>query len=337
MSATSSSVGAVRNRHRRRSTTPTGPTPSRAVIPGARGIARYAWGDDYHDVIGRRLDALLAWMRDASPQSFEARSVRRHWPGSGAGLRAVRRHRMDRQEHVRYQPESRIVDLSRGDHLQSAACRRRAGLRPVRGVLALHRGMPDAGIVTPGVLDSNKCISYLTIELRGDPAARGEPRHRLARMRLRRLPGGLSVERRRAAFGRRRVAAAAVVGRGRARGRSPRPTMKPSRHSLAGSAMRRAKIRDFAATWRPRWTIANPPTPRRRQVRQFVAKQQHGFVIARADVPPLDAANARSEFQPDRRAAVHSIPTKARSGLVVNRPLTTAGTGDGQPRSARVH
>src|SRR5256885_11209097 len=31
-------------------------------------IARYAWGDDYHDVIGARLESLLAWMRERSPQ-----------------------------------------------------------------------------------------------------------------------------------------------------------------------------------------------------------------------------------------------------------------------------
>src|SRR6185436_13099036 len=37
-------------------------------------IARYAWGDDYHDVIGARLDALLTWMRAASPDPFDARA-----------------------------------------------------------------------------------------------------------------------------------------------------------------------------------------------------------------------------------------------------------------------
>ena len=37
-------------------------------------IARYAWGDDYHEVIGARMEALLAWMRERSPEPFEARA-----------------------------------------------------------------------------------------------------------------------------------------------------------------------------------------------------------------------------------------------------------------------
>src|SRR5215468_2538456 len=36
--------------------------------PRRAHIARYAWGDDYHDVIGRRLDALIAWMRETSDE-----------------------------------------------------------------------------------------------------------------------------------------------------------------------------------------------------------------------------------------------------------------------------
>ena len=40
--------------------------------PGGAEIARYAQADDYHDVIGRRLDALLAWMREQHSESFDA-------------------------------------------------------------------------------------------------------------------------------------------------------------------------------------------------------------------------------------------------------------------------
>src|SRR3954469_18898101 len=41
---------------------------------GRAHIARYAWGDDYHDVIGARLEALVTWMREMSPEPFEARA-----------------------------------------------------------------------------------------------------------------------------------------------------------------------------------------------------------------------------------------------------------------------
>ena len=39
---------------------------------GRVAVARYAWGDDYHDVLRERLRALVQWMADSSPAGFEA-------------------------------------------------------------------------------------------------------------------------------------------------------------------------------------------------------------------------------------------------------------------------
>ena len=64
--------------------------------------------------------------------SVRSARVRRYRSHPGTRLRAVRRHRVDWQEQLRHQPTARIVDLSRRDHLQSAARGRRAGAGPVR-------------------------------------------------------------------------------------------------------------------------------------------------------------------------------------------------------------
>src|SRR5262249_962653 len=50
------------------------PYSTECVDPSRAQIARYAWGDDYHDVIGARLEHLLAWMRERSPEPFDARA-----------------------------------------------------------------------------------------------------------------------------------------------------------------------------------------------------------------------------------------------------------------------
>src|SRR3954465_8030104 len=48
------------------------PYSTECADPDRAHIARYAWGDDYHEVIGRRLDALIAWMHEQHPDPFEA-------------------------------------------------------------------------------------------------------------------------------------------------------------------------------------------------------------------------------------------------------------------------
>ena len=127
--------------------------------PARAHIARYAWGDDYHDVIGARLDALLAWMREASRRAVRGARLRGHRARAGARLCAARRHRLDRQEHLRDQSGARLVDLSRRDHLQPAA---RRSMRPAFdqcGTCTLClEACPTQALVAPGVLDSTRCI-----------------------------------------------------------------------------------------------------------------------------------------------------------------------------------
>src|SRR5215217_5640515 len=50
------------------------PYSTECADPNRAHIARYAWGDDYHDVVGGRLASLLAWMREQSAEPFDARA-----------------------------------------------------------------------------------------------------------------------------------------------------------------------------------------------------------------------------------------------------------------------
>ena len=103
----------------------------------AAQVSRYAWGHDYHAVVGERLEALLAWMREADGAAFEARAYTDTGPDTGACLRATRGSWLDRQAHVPHQRGSGVVALPRRNHLQPAARARRASRRPLRQLPAL--------------------------------------------------------------------------------------------------------------------------------------------------------------------------------------------------------
>ena len=100
-------------------------------------------GQDYHVVLGERLDALLDWMRGAAAGAVRRRALRRQASRAGARLRAARRPWLDRQEHLPDQPRAGFVDVPRRHRDQPRARARRARLRSVRRLHALHRRLSD--------------------------------------------------------------------------------------------------------------------------------------------------------------------------------------------------
>jgi epoxyqueuosine reductase len=141
--------------------------PSNTRQPGQARIARYAWGDDYHDVIRRRMDALVAWMGDRSGHAVDARAyvdtgpVQERVYAQYAGLGWIGKNTCVINPRVgswiflseiicslELEPDAPALD-------QCGACRR-----------CLH-ACPTGAIVEPYVVDATRCLSYLTIELKG--------------------------------------------------------------------------------------------------------------------------------------------------------------------------
>ncbi|MBI1749031.1 MAG: tRNA epoxyqueuosine(34) reductase QueG [Acidobacteria bacterium] len=159
---------------------------SRPAESGPRGwISRYAWGDDYHDVLGKKLDALLGKMRRQFGEEFAARAYVDTGPvvervaAKYAGLGWLAKNTCLINEQLgswlflgvilttlELEPsvlpqEGPPADLCGNCRLCIEAC-------------------PTGAIVEPYVLDARRCISYLTIELRGSiPEEFREPMGRM--------------------------------------------------------------------------------------------------------------------------------------------------------------
>ena len=131
-------------------------------------IARYAWGDDYHDVVGARLEALVAWMSESTSEPFDARAyvdtgpVQERVYARHAGIGWIGKNTCVINPEIGSWIFLGVVICSLPltvDAPSTDQC----------GTCTLClEACPTGALVAPGVLDSNRCISYLTIELRGE-------------------------------------------------------------------------------------------------------------------------------------------------------------------------
>lgn len=133
---------------------------------GTGKISRYAWGDDYHDVVGNKLRALLSWIQKQAPEAIGKVCVDiqpmldKAW-AARAGLGWIGKH-------------TNLITKDLGSWVFIGELLINMELHYDQEQIEDHCGTctlcieacPTSAIVEPYVLDSNKCISYATIELR---------------------------------------------------------------------------------------------------------------------------------------------------------------------------
>lgn len=136
--------------------------------PNAAGkISRYAWGDDYHDVIPEKLDRLRERIREIVPGSVD-----RRYTDTGAILEkewAVRAGLAWQGKH------SNVLRRDIGSWFFLGLVITSADLEPDPPVLdycgtctACMDACPTHAIVAPYVVDARSCISTWTIETKPD-------------------------------------------------------------------------------------------------------------------------------------------------------------------------
>jgi epoxyqueuosine reductase len=149
---------------------------------GPRGwIARYAWGDDYHIVLGEKLDALVETLRKEIPEPFEARAYVDTGPvvervaAKYAGLGWLAKNTCLIHEELGSWLFLGVI-VTTLDLATSLGPAEVPAADQCGNCRLCIEACPTGAIVEPYVLDARRCISYLTIELRGAiPAEFREP------------------------------------------------------------------------------------------------------------------------------------------------------------------
>ena len=136
--------------------------------PEAGKISRYAWGDDYHDVLRDRLNALLAWVLAEVPGANGKASVdtapimEKAW-AARAGLGWIGKHsNLITKDHGSWVFLGELIldielDYDRPEPEEHCGT-----------CTACLDACPTGAIVGPYIVDSRRCISYATIELRDE-------------------------------------------------------------------------------------------------------------------------------------------------------------------------
>jgi epoxyqueuosine reductase len=148
-------------------------TDARPDSTSLRGwISRYAWGDDYHEIISKKLAALVAEMRAQFAEPFDARfyvdtgPVIERIAAKYAGLGWLAKNTCLINEHLGSWLFLGVIVTT-----LELAPSLTAGEPPSPDLCGNCRlcldACPTQAFPEPYVLDARRCISYLTIELRG--------------------------------------------------------------------------------------------------------------------------------------------------------------------------